>query len=294
MNIPSISKSEFRRHLKSSPHDDLKLLKNITDSLNIFGSKFVIPPPKSKVCLLLSGGLDSIVAWAVLMEEYHLEVYPLNVIRGQSRNKNQEQKSIKFYSKIFRQRYPALFHPPFTLDCSLSTLHINYQKFNQELHPQAILKALYSPTSATLNTSLNSFSLLPTVSRMYCQYLSLKSNIVINDIFCGVIPTDGHYSPEQSYTSLKSYTLGLRLSTHNPKWNFTSIFYEEATLFYWYKKDLVVWAQKHNLTLINTWSCFDNKRVHCGSCPTCLQRKNAFIQSQITDPTIYLDNNDSV
>ena len=37
-----------------------------------------------------------------------------------------------------------------------------------------------------------------------------------------------------------------------------------------------------------TWSCYEGGDVHCGECPTCLERKQAFIDAEVGDPTEYL------
>lgn len=36
-----------------------------------------------------------------------------------------------------------------------------------------------------------------------------------------------------------------------------------------------------------TWSCYNGGKNHCGRCGTCVERKEAFQQANITDPTIY-------
>ena len=36
-----------------------------------------------------------------------------------------------------------------------------------------------------------------------------------------------------------------------------------------------------------TWSCYKGEELHCGVCPTCLARKEAFRSADIADPTIY-------
>lgn len=36
-----------------------------------------------------------------------------------------------------------------------------------------------------------------------------------------------------------------------------------------------------------TWSCYKGEEVHCGVCPTCRSRKDAFTQAGVADPTIY-------
>ncbi len=36
-----------------------------------------------------------------------------------------------------------------------------------------------------------------------------------------------------------------------------------------------------------TWSCYKGGEVHCGTCGTCVERREAFILAGINDPTIY-------
>lgn len=36
-----------------------------------------------------------------------------------------------------------------------------------------------------------------------------------------------------------------------------------------------------------TWSCYKGEDLHCGTCPTCLARKEAFVKAGVLDPTTY-------
>lgn len=36
-----------------------------------------------------------------------------------------------------------------------------------------------------------------------------------------------------------------------------------------------------------TWSCYKGGAVHCGKCGTCVERREAFLQAGLVDPTIY-------
>lgn len=53
------------------------------------------------------------------------------------------------------------------------------------------------------------------------------------------------------------------------------------------KLEIVKLGYTLNVPFAKTWSCYDGKEVHCGKCGTCLQRKDAFIIADISDPTIY-------
>ncbi len=37
-----------------------------------------------------------------------------------------------------------------------------------------------------------------------------------------------------------------------------------------------------------TWSCYKGGAIHCGTCGTCVERREAFLLAGLTDPTIYL------
>jgi 7-cyano-7-deazaguanine synthase len=36
-----------------------------------------------------------------------------------------------------------------------------------------------------------------------------------------------------------------------------------------------------------TWSCYKGGRIHCGTCGTCVERREAFLLAGLTDPTVY-------
>ena len=38
-----------------------------------------------------------------------------------------------------------------------------------------------------------------------------------------------------------------------------------------------------------TWSCYKGGLIHCGSCGTCIERREAFLLAGLTDPTEYLE-----
>lgn len=57
------------------------------------------------------------------------------------------------------------------------------------------------------------------------------------------------------------------------------------------------WSEKYEIVkkgaaldeqrLAMTWSCYKGDEQHCGTCPTCRARKEAFIKAGVNDPTIY-------
>lgn len=54
------------------------------------------------------------------------------------------------------------------------------------------------------------------------------------------------------------------------------------------KKDVISQGLKLGVDLTETWSCYYANATHCGKCPACSKRKQAFVDASIADPTIYL------
>lgn len=55
------------------------------------------------------------------------------------------------------------------------------------------------------------------------------------------------------------------------------------------KAEVTKWGAEHQVPLEDTWSCYDIREHHCGKCWNCVDRKEAFQQAGIKDPTTYLE-----
>jgi 7-cyano-7-deazaguanine synthase len=61
-----------------------------------------------------------------------------------------------------------------------------------------------------------------------------------------------------------------------------------ATPLQWLEKwQIVQLGESLGVNWQDTWSCYDNGEIHCGKCPTCLARKEAFRKAGVVDPTEY-------
>jgi 7-cyano-7-deazaguanine synthase len=56
------------------------------------------------------------------------------------------------------------------------------------------------------------------------------------------------------------------------------------------KGQIAAEGAKLGVDFSHTWSCYKGGRVHCGKCGTCVERREAFAQAGIPDPTIYASN----
>lgn len=57
------------------------------------------------------------------------------------------------------------------------------------------------------------------------------------------------------------------------------------------KTDIASDAAKYDVPLEETWSCYKGGDIHCGTCGTCVERREAFDLAGVKDPTLYEDDN---
>ena len=53
------------------------------------------------------------------------------------------------------------------------------------------------------------------------------------------------------------------------------------------KSQVVKWGDELGAPFALSWSCYAGEDVHCGTCPTCRARKEAFFNAGVVDYTIY-------
>lgn len=53
------------------------------------------------------------------------------------------------------------------------------------------------------------------------------------------------------------------------------------------KKDIAIAGNELGVDHSHTWSCYKGHDKHCGKCGTCVERKEAFKEAGLLDPTIY-------
>lgn len=61
----------------------------------------------------------------------------------------------------------------------------------------------------------------------------------------------------------------------------------EAPLMGLQKSEIVTMGEVLDVPFGATWSCYKGGDFHCGKCPTCRARKEAFVKAGIKDPTHY-------
>lgn len=78
----------------------------------------------------------------------------------------------------------------------------------------------------------------------------------------------------------------LNEAMQNADWHKVSI---ERPFISTTKAGIVRVGSKLNVPFAQTWSCYKGGDKHCGTCGTCYERREAFIEAGVKDPTPYLD-----
>ena len=53
------------------------------------------------------------------------------------------------------------------------------------------------------------------------------------------------------------------------------------------KADIVKKGSELGVNFMQTWSCYKGGEIHCGTCGTCVERREAFLHAGLPDPTEY-------
>lgn len=271
--------------VKKDDFEEKFILQNLEKIfLKYRGYTFALPNPGEYVIMYCSGGLDSTILWAYLMDIFKLKVIPFHF---QAKIKS-ENESFNFFSNYYKKLYPKFYQEPYfpkyKYDFLLNTPHLT--KLSQDL---SMLAPNFFKTKDNLLLNF-----IHPVTRMgvyavkafeHALFLQYEKNIKVRTIFTGLIPEDTLVARESTLTISRSLNLFLCLLMGDFSWQFTSLALEPKYLLT--KKDLILFAQKKNIPAEHTWSCQNNHRYHCGNCVICGQRKRIFELAKIPDKTLY-------
>ena len=141
---------------------------------------------------------------------------------------------------------------------------------------------------------------IPEVPETAEHYDTLKSTIVPNrnaiflaiavgyavsksadNVLFGAHHSDRGVYPDCRQEFVESFQTSERLATANPDLNIRAPFVDMD------KSQIVKLGAGLGVPFKETWSCYKGGRVHCGVCSSCRERKRAFLESGVPDPTGY-------
>ncbi len=202
-----------------------------------------------KTVLALSGGLDSTVLYYHLKALKH-EVLPIAFDYGQ-RHKRELEAALQIATNVRVLTLPVL-----------------------QLVKPDIPDGHYAAESMKATVSPNRNMI----------FLAIAASVAIYEGATHVSYA-AHAGDHTIYPDCRpQFVQAMRHALHVGNWESIGIY---APFLEWTKADIVKAGQRLNVPFGGTWSCYRGQDVHCGTCGTCTERKEAFLLANIPDPTVY-------
>lgn len=284
--IPILHTEEFVKHIQKRKYEDLNLVTMVERYLiKKRGHIFRMPKPGSHVVLMVSGGIDSTVAWYLLTKKYSLHVYP---IMASPNRFHPQERSLRFFSHIYKHRFSDLYHEPLIIRQASIPKELLALSRGLRFTPQALLDS-YDIKHKSFGWAPGSGSSMLNVvyAMLYLESLRSTNSHAFTTIFCGVTAMDGIGIKSQTLTFVRLSNLYAMQFFANPTIQLASLYFEKETGWFARKADIIRIGASASLPLEHTHSCYLGGFIHCGTCGGCDARRWEFKESGIEDKTYY-------
>lgn len=215
---------------------------------------------------MVSGGIDSsTLCYKAVREGY--DVSPLTFIYGQK-----HEKEVLSSENICRH----LGLRPNVVDLSSASVLFGASALTDrevEIPRVPASASNYETLSATVVPNRNAIFLSLAVA--YSQ------SIGCDVVFYGAHHSDRGVYPDCRAEFVSAFEEAERLATGNERLTIAAPFVDMD------KSGIVKLGSRLGVPFKDTWSCYVGSRVHCGTCSSCRERKRAFIEAEVADPTEY-------
>ena len=221
---------------------------------------------KKKAVVIASGGVDSsTLLYKAVKEDY--EVYALTFIYGQK-----HQREIDSAKKICR----GINIPHKVIDLSalkeiLSGSALTDSKVEVPEVPETAEH--YETLKTTIVPNRNSIFLSIAIG--------YAVNIKAEHVFFGAHQSDRGVYPDCRGEFVEAFERAECLANDNPNLIIAAPFVAMD------KSQIVKLGAELGVPYGDTWSCYKGREIHCGVCSSCRERKRAFKEAGVLDPTEY-------
>ena len=221
---------------------------------------------KEKVVAIVSGGLDSVtMAYELVRRNYEIILI--------SYNYGQRHKKEIMYAKKCAENLGVQHH---IVDLQvLSNLLGGSSLTSEEI---SVPDGHYAEESMRITVVPNRNAIMINVATALA--VSMKCDYVATGVHGG----DHYIYPDCRPEFIVAQTEALRLANSG----FVSNEFEVLAPFVNIPKDgIVKIGEAIGVPWSETWSCYKGGEIHCGSCGTCFERREAFSLAGVRDPTNY-------
>jgi len=221
---------------------------------------------KEKTVAVVSGGMDSVTLAYMLQHEGH-DLTLISFDYGQ-----RHKKELVFAAQCAQQL--SVPHHIVDLSC-LNPLVANSSLTNKDID---VPDGHYAAETMKQTVVPNRNSIMLNIAA------GLAVSIGARHIATGVHGGDHYIYPDCRPAFIKSLDTLLTIANEGfIDTKFTVI----APYLYWTKADIVTVGEMVAVPWSETWSCYKGGDIHCGACGTCFERREAFIDAGVSDPTLY-------
>ena len=219
-----------------------------------------------KAVVIASGGIDSsTLLFKMVTENY--ETHALTFIYGQKHKR--EIESAKWICERLKVSHKIL---------DLSVL-------KEILTGSALTDASIAIPEVPTDVSFYDTLKATIVPNRNSIFLSIAIGYAVstgaNRVLFGAHHSDRGIYPDCRPEFVEAFESAERLATDNPDLTVNAPFAHMD------KSDIVALGTKLGVPFQKTWSCYKGDELHCGVCSSCRERKRAFTQSGVSDPTSY-------
>ena len=237
-----------------------------------------------KVFCLLSGGIDSSTTLAIAAEEFPNDPIESITIDYGQRHKR-EAECAEYQANARGGDHIVLPVPGF-----LTGMLVDKGE-NNETIPEVAYSDLPEGISPTYVSFRNGFMLSLLAARAQSWVMMMQKGRkgfekgappLTATIYIGVHADDGvnWTYPDCTPEFIGPMSAAIMTGTYNTV-------RLRAPLLYMTKPQVVLEGSRRGVDYSHTWSCYKGEEKHCGVCPTCRSRKEAFELNGLQDPTEY-------
>ncbi len=218
-----------------------------------------------KSVVIFSGGIDSTTLLFKLKNEGH-EIYAITFSYGQKHSR--ELESAKKIASIlkFDHKIVDVSSLQSLLDSALTNPNIAIPKVPASAQFYETLKTTVVP---------NRNAIFLSIAAGYAQ------SIGSNNVFYAAHYSDRGMYPDCRQEFIEAFEKMSRISLDNDSLSVQSLFVNMN------KSDIVRLGSELGVPYELTWSCYGGDTKHCGTCSACRERKRAFSEAGMKDPTVY-------
>ncbi len=219
-----------------------------------------------KAVAIVSGGIDSCTLLYDLLNQ-GFETHALTFAYGQKHSKEIEAAK-RITSKL-------------QIDHKIIDISAVKEILNSSALINAIVPVPEVPETVEYYDTLKS-TVVPNRNSIFLSLaIAYAVNIGANHVYYGAHASDRGVYPDCRREFVDAFAHAERLATDNFELKV------EAPFVNGKKSDIVRLGNKLGVPFGITWSCYQGGNTHCGTCSSCRERKSAFVDAGIEDPTEY-------